>query len=236
MHIGFHNIRAARVIRLIGGRDLDERQRAQVRDFLRRAVQASGVSPTKLAIACGLAPSTINRPLNDPKWSGGMNRGTLTKISSKTGVDVPALYAIPLDEPLGLRIPLPRRGNLTLPVRGTEMTGTDGAFALSGVVVDEVAKPPKLERVEDAYAIYMRGAYMEPKYEEGQLLYINPSMPAIVGSYIVLILKDGRAFVRRLVRRDEDKIVIEQLNPQRNITRRLVEISAIHRIVQSEEI
>ncbi|MDE2467619.1 MAG: helix-turn-helix transcriptional regulator [Bradyrhizobium sp.] len=237
MHGQLPNIRRARVIRMFGGGDeLDERQRAAVKDFLRRAVQASGASPTRLAKSCGIAPSTINRPLNDPNWRGGMNPRTLKIISSKTGVDIPALYAIPVDEPLGQRVSLPKQGKVNLPVRGTAMGGEDGAFDLNGPTIDEVARPPKLEHIDDAYAVYMRGSSMEPKYEEGQLLYIHPTMPVRPGSYVVIQLADGRAFVKRLVRKDDEKIVVEQLNPKRNITYRPAEIRALHRIVQAEEI
>jgi lambda repressor-like predicted transcriptional regulator len=66
------------------------------RDFLRAAIQRSGLKPSQLAKKAGVAPSTITRPLSDPLYEFIPKASTLAKIAedylpSGTGL---FLYAV----------------------------------------------------------------------------------------------------------------------------------------------
>lgn len=129
----------------------------------------------------------------------------------------------------------------TLPVYGSAMGGPDGRFEHNGQIIDRVAAPPGLRGTKDAYAIYVVGESMVPRYEEGEAVYVHPGKPPRSGDYIVLQLKpkvDGDPYeglVKRLVSRGASKIVVEQFNPPMTIEFAANEVRAIHKIVLSGE-
>src|SRR5437899_2555864 len=54
-----------------------------------------------------------------------------------------------------------------IPIYGQAVGGKDGEFVLSGNQVSEVLAPPSLSHVRDAYAVYVVGGSMEPRYFAG---------------------------------------------------------------------
>lgn len=129
----------------------------------------------------------------------------------------------------------------TIPVYGTAMGGPDGRFELNGQVVDRVAAPPGLRGTKDAYAVYVAGSSMEPRYFEGETVYLHPTKPVRQGDFVLLQLKpkvDGEPYeglVKRLVSKGSAKVVVEQYNPPMKIEFAADEIRAIHRIVMGGE-
>lgn len=128
----------------------------------------------------------------------------------------------------------------TIPIYGSAMGGPDGRFEHNGTAVDRVAPPPGLRGTKDAYAVFVIGTSMEPRYHEGETVYVHPGRPARPGDYVVLQLKpkvDGDPYeglVKRLVRRGT-KIVVSQYNPEIEIEFTENEVLAIHKIVFSGE-
>src|SRR5262249_26816986 len=61
-----------------------------------------------------------------------------------------------------------------IPVYGHAMGGKDGEFVLNGNQVSEVLAPPNLSHVPDAYAVYVVGDSMEPRYFAGETVFVNP--------------------------------------------------------------
>ena len=74
-------------------------------------------------------------------------------------------------------------------------------------------RPTNLSGVRDAYAIYMIGDSMEPRYEQGWLLHVNPFKPPTRGRDIVLYKTDEAVLIKQFVRWDSDALVLRQLNP-----------------------
>src|SRR5262249_13016843 len=68
-------------------------------------------------------------------------------------------------------------GSGWIPVYGHAMGGKDGGFILSGNQVSEVLAPPNLSHVPDAYAVYVVGDSMEPRYFAGEAVFVNPRLP-----------------------------------------------------------
>src|SRR5690606_21801676 len=66
-------------------------------------------------------------------------------------------------------------GDRDLPVLGAAQGGTKGLFMSNGDVFDMVERPGNLVGVRSAYAVYMVGDSMEPRYYAGWLLGINPN-------------------------------------------------------------
>lgn len=123
-------------------------------------------------------------------------------------------------------IALPATFNLPrdLPALGTaagSMLG-NGAFQLSTDTIDYLRRPPALLGVRDAYALYVEGDSMWPKFEPGDPIFVHPHRKAKPGDYIVIQEPDGsdderRAYVKRLVKIAGNVLRVEQFNPRATI-------------------
>lgn len=79
----------------------------EARDFLRLALEKSGLKPHKLAQMAGVAPTTITRPLNDPEFKFTPKPATLRKIAEAAGLPLPAGLALgPSSAPTTEELPL----------------------------------------------------------------------------------------------------------------------------------
>lgn len=128
-----------------------------------------------------------------------------------------------------------------LPVYGAGQGGSEGFFPWNGEIVDYVSRPPRLAGITQAYAVYVVGSSMEPRYYAGEIVHIHPGSPVMTGAFVLVQLRpedEGdtpRAFIKRLVRRTATKVTFEQFNPPREIDIKASEIHSIHRIVGSAE-
>jgi phage repressor protein C with HTH and peptisase S24 domain len=129
----------------------------------------------------------------------------------------------------------------TLPILGTAEGGPDGLLEWNGDVIDRIPRPPYLADAKDAYALYVTGTSMEPRYRQGELIYVHPGRPATPGSFVVVQFhKDGAtpmpsALVKQFVRRDDRQVVLHQLNPDKDLKIQIAQVKAVHRIVGSSE-
>src|SRR5690606_35560631 len=104
-----------------------------------------------------------------------------------------------------------------LPVLGTAVGGDDVISDLNGAPNEYIARPPVLAAVDNAFALYVTGDSMEPRYFAGEVIYVNPNRPVTPGSFVVVELKDHRGFVKRLLRRTEKAVLVEQYNPPKRL-------------------
>lgn len=128
-------------------------------------------------------------------------------------------------------------------VLGLASCGEDGLFELNGQILDLVPRPPRLVGVKNAYALYVDGESMVPWRKPGQLVYVHPDMPPNIGDYVVVEMhpdKKGetvrRAYIKLLVRRTADKLVLEQYRPAEQISLPMKRVRAIHRVVDWSEL
>jgi len=127
-----------------------------------------------------------------------------------------------------------------LRVLGMAECGADGWSLWNGDVIDLVDLPANLRGVPGAYAVYVVGASMEPRYHPGELVHIHPGKPLTIGAYVLVQrrAKDGEtplAVIKRLAKRTGSKIVLEQFNPHKTFEIRADDIVSIHRVVGSGE-
>ena len=132
------------------------------------------------------------------------------------------------------------RSTLWIPVYGHAVGGKDGEFILSGNQVSEVLAPPNLSHVPDAYAVYVVGDSMEPRYFAGETVFVNPRLPIGRGSFVVAQISKGqegepRAYVKRFVSQDAKRLRLEQYSPKKVLEFPMSTVVAIHRIVMSGE-
>jgi phage repressor protein C with HTH and peptisase S24 domain len=129
---------------------------------------------------------------------------------------------------------------LWIPVYGHAVGGKDGEFILSGNQVSEVLAPPNLSHVPDAYAVYVVGDSMEPRYFASETVFVNPRLPIGRGSFVVAQISkapegEPRAYVKRFVSQDARRLRLEQYNPKKVLEFPMSTVVAIHRIVMSGE-
>jgi phage repressor protein C with HTH and peptisase S24 domain len=128
-----------------------------------------------------------------------------------------------------------------IPVLGAGQGGSEGWFPWNGEIVDYVSRPPHLAGAIQAYAVYVVGSSMEPRYYAGELVHIHPGKPVTTGAFVLVQVRpetEGeapRAFMKRLVRRTATKVTFEQFNPPKELDIKASDILSMHRIVGSAE-
>ncbi len=100
-----------------------------------------------------------------------------------------------------------------LPILGSVRAGTDGFFLDQGEIMGMARRPPILQGIKNAFAVYVRDECMIPAYEPGWIVHVHPTRPHKPGDNVIIEMKDGQAFLKRLVRRTEKHVICKQWNP-----------------------
>jgi len=128
-----------------------------------------------------------------------------------------------------------------VPVLGMAECGPDGWSLWNGDIIDMVDRPASLAGVPNAYAVYVVGASMEPRYFQGEMVMIHPGKPVTNGAFVLVQRRPKGddetplAVIKRLVKRTGTKTVLEQFNPAKSFDIRNDDIVSIHRVVGSGE-
>ncbi len=130
-----------------------------------------------------------------------------------------------------------------IPVLGQAECGSDGAFTLDGGdPIDIVRRPPGLLNRKGIYCIYTEGSSMEPVYEAGDLIYVDPHRPPRAGRDVVIQLfakgpaGEERCFLKRLVRRSGSKWRLKQFNPEKEFVLDDEDVRAVHLVLKNQEL
>lgn len=121
---------------------------------------------------------------------------------------------------------------LDLPVLGHTMAGMDGLFIDNGLVADTVFRPAELMNVPDGYAVEVQGTSMEPRLEQGWLLYVHPRKQPRPGKDVVIQYTDGRAIIKTLVKQNDTELTVREYSPERRDFKiRRADLKSIHLVV-----
>ncbi|KZK85738.1 MULTISPECIES: XRE family transcriptional regulator [unclassified Pseudovibrio] len=74
----------------------------------------------------------------------------------------------------------------TVPVFGSLSGGNEDYLEATGEYLDHIPAPRSLMDVAGAYALYMPGNTMEPRYLEGEALFVNPKKLPRAGEYAAI--------------------------------------------------
>jgi transcriptional regulator with XRE-family HTH domain len=75
-----------------------------------------------------------------------------------------------------------------LPILSSKELGPETmSVLLSGEPVDFMDRPPLLQNVRDAYALFVADDLMSPELERGDTILVNPHYPPVAGTTCVLI-------------------------------------------------
>jgi len=111
-------------------------------------------------------------------------------------------------------------------------------------VIDHARRPISLDGRDDVYAIYFAGDSMTPRYEPGELAYVDPRRAPAIGAYVIVQLRGEDSgeekvvtvLAKRLVRRSATFIELEQFNPPTTFRVPKAQVAHIHRIFPWEEL
>lgn len=128
----------------------------------------------------------------------------------------------------------------TIPLYGTAVGGVDGQFELNGNLMDRVKAPASLWTVKKAYAVRCAGESMEPRYEDGETIFVDPDRRVTRNDYVVAQIRaqeDGPplAFVKKFVRWNSEVLVLNQFNPQKELVFDAKLVESVHYILKSGE-
>jgi phage repressor protein C with HTH and peptisase S24 domain len=149
-----------------------------------------------------------------------------------SGSDLPSVAPHPRNAEVGG----PARFGARIPAYGQAVGGRDGEFILNGNRIVDVLAPPSLQGVADAYAVYVVGSSMEPRYFAGEAVFVNPRLPVRRGDFVVaqVAVADGEpphAYIKRFIARDARMLKLEQFNPRKTLEFPVARVISVHRII-----
>lgn len=199
-------------------------ERTYIRDIVegrKRSVKSSNLE--KLANALLLDPFALARNEALPIEQGAKQEA----LASKPNASFPPRYQRFSDTEY-------------TPLLGQSVAGPNGRFILNGSEVARLFTPPMLEGVEGAYAVRVYGTSMEPRYEAGETVWLNPNEPVRRGDDVVVQLitdeESGReSYIKRFVSQSAKVIKLWQHNPDEGEAHELEfdaeRVFSVHKVV-----
>ena len=183
-------------------------QHGQIWRAIDALAESRGLTPSGLARAAGLDPTTFNRSKRQgadgkPRWPSTESLARALEAASTSFDDFAAL--------------LVGRGasaGRAIPIIGQAKAGADGFFDESGYPVGaaETLRFPGLgdERV---YALEISGDSMEPLYRDGDIVIVEPGAAVRRGDRVVVRTRAGEVLAKILGRRNDQVVELISVNP-----------------------
>lgn len=123
-----------------------------------------------------------------------------------------------------------------VPVYGQAVAGEDGEFLMNGNILFTALAPPSVVAVSNAYGVRVAGVSMEPRYYDGEVVFVDPSRIPRAGDFVVVQVKTDEhgelwGFVKRYVRRNTKELVLSQFNPEKELRFPNDQVASCHVIV-----
>lgn len=128
-----------------------------------------------------------------------------------------------------------------LPVRAITAVGEDTMFQLTELITGYKPRPTALAHIHDAFAFYVVGTSMVPRFKPREMVYVDPLRPPSPGDDVVVELAPGggnplRWCLRELVDQTAEKVTLRQHKPELEQTIPRGEVRNIWRIVPTTEL
>lgn len=220
----------------------------QVRKFILDTARDRGIELKELSLQLGKNHAYMHQFINRgvPKKLNGDDRALLSQILRVPEIALGAPVSLARKPPLQYN-----QSNATLtdppgevgpmiPLYGTVVGGVDGQFELNGNVLDRVRAPASLWKSEEAYAVRVSGDSMEPRYEDGETIYVDPKRRPSKNDYVVAQIKRSDspvvdAYVKKFVRWNSDRLVLCQFNPEKELDFDSELVVSVHYVLRSGE-
>lgn len=210
------------------------------------ALHRAGVTQADLARHLRLAPSAVSRIF---KGERKIKLLEAAQIAAFLGVSQEEVLAHAGDTEAAKADPEPRRGRPPvarpapllekpratmadlIPIRSAGRGGEGQEMYVADGTLGYTRRPVNLIGIRNAYAVYMVGDSMEPRYEQGWLLHVNPFKPAIRGRDVVVYKRDNSVLIKQFIGLAGDKILLRQLNPAKEFEVPQKDVAEYHLIV-----
>jgi phage repressor protein C with HTH and peptisase S24 domain len=123
-------------------------------------------------------------------------------------------------------------------VYGRAVGGVDGEFEMNGSVLYETMAPPIISDISDAYAVQVSGDSMSPRYEDGEICFVDPKRRVKKGDYVIVQIQTEEhglklAYVKRFVRQNSEELVLLQFNPHKELRFPSHQVVSVHYIAMA---
>ena len=217
--------------------------------WFQQALERAGATQADLARHLRLAPSAISRMLKGERQMKLLEAVQIAAFLSLSQEDVLRHAGGDIDEPPrappeatgAARRGRPPRGPSSpssvlpraepIPIKSAGRGGGEQQMFLEDGPIGYTPRPANLSGVRGAYAIYMVGDSMEPRYEQGWLLHVNPFKPPIRGRDVVVYKQGQAVLIKQFVRWEADSLVLRQLNPPAELRLPRAEVLECHLVV-----
>jgi phage repressor protein C with HTH and peptisase S24 domain len=211
-------------------------------EWLHQALERAGSSQADLARHLGLAPSAISRLVSGERQLKALEVAHVANFlgvspedvlrHAGTGTPPPNTQPPRRGRPphSGFSAPSSERGG-PMPIRSAGRGGGEQEMFLEDGPIGYTPRPANLAGVRNAYAIYMIGDSMEPRYLQGWLLHVNPFKPPTRGRDVVVYKRDQAVLIKQFVGWQGDTLVLRQLNPDQTLRIPRDEVVECHLVV-----
>ncbi|MBV9858737.1 MAG: helix-turn-helix domain-containing protein [Alphaproteobacteria bacterium] len=194
------------------------------------ALERVGASQADLARHLRLAPSAVSRMFKGERQMKlleavqiaaflGLSQDDVLRHAGEAAAPAPVSGPPRRGRPPGSRSPRPAFSSGlqedvgVVPIRSAARGGIEQEMFLQDGPIGHTPRPANLGGVRGAYAIYMVGDSMAPRYEPGWLLHINPFKPPTRGRDVVVYKTDQAVLIKQFVAWSGENLVLRQLNP-----------------------
>lgn len=196
----------------------------QQKSYVRYLLLVKGWKPSNLADEAGIAPSTLNRLLNDKNHKYLLSSKTLAKLASATDIryDPDRSYLKVTLEELEKPLPSARRSDnfLSIPIYDIRASAGNGAFAEDGEPTgfqpyreQEILRLTRAN-LEDLAVIQVAGDSMWETLHDGDKVLVDRTVNRIVRDGIYILGFEDELLVKRCQRDLENgNVIVKSDNP-----------------------
>lgn len=122
-----------------------------------------------------------------------------------------------------------------VPIYGQAVGGVDGQFIMNGSILYHVMAPPQIAEIAGAYGVLISGDSMSPRYEDGEIAFVDPRRRLKKGDYVVAQIQfdehePPHAYVKRFIRHNSEDLVLSQFNPPKELVFDHDQVVSVHYI------
>ncbi|UXM96181.1 XRE family transcriptional regulator [Bartonella sp. HY329] len=221
----------------------------KLRQIIAQRLQALNIGAVEAATKVGLEKGYIRDFLSGRKKS--FRNDKFAQLAQALELDIAELMEASTPEHATRMIaekpnakilgPVKLATNRKIPIYGQAVAGINGEFMLNGNILYEVLCPPQLADVQNAYGVVVSGDSMSPRYEDGEVVFLNPQRRVKQNDYVVAQIQmdefsTPHAFVKRFVRHNAQELVLSQFNPPMELKFPHARVVSVHFIAVAGEV
>ncbi|MFC3051382.1 S24 family peptidase [Kordiimonas pumila] len=120
-----------------------------------------------------------------------------------------------------------------LPVLGRAQGGDNGNLTIEENPIDWTFRPADLQGVQGAFAVFVTGDSMAPKYKDQDLAYIHPTTSPRKGRFVLIETAEHKGLIKQFVKWEGETLCLRQFNPDRLLYFKRSEIRQIMLVIGS---